>query len=261
MKLAIVGAGKMGGAVLTGALGAGVLDRSEVGIYHPDAERLRELTDHYGVEGLDDEGIHRADRILIAVKPQSFDGVAPLIAQRSAAYISIMAGVPARAIARRVGSQRVVRAMPNLGARIGRSATALASLPEATDEDVAVARSLFGAVGTVFPVPEELFDAFTGLAGSGPAFAAVFAEGLADGGVRAGFSRRTSRELARLVLAATADLLADAGPAELKDEVSSAGGTAIAGVRALERYGVRFGAIAAVEEAAKRASELSEEDE
>lgn len=261
MKLAIVGAGKMGGAVLTGALEAGVFAADDIGIYHPVPERLEALTAQYGVAGLDDERVHRAERILIAVKPQSFDAVAPLIAQRNACYISIMAGVPARVIARRVGSQRVIRAMPNLGARNGRSATALAHLPEATDEDVAMARSLFEAVGSVFPVPERLFDAFTGLAGSGPAFVAVVAEALADGGVRVGFSRSTARELAQLVLAASAELLAERTPADLKDEVSSAGGTAIAGVRALEQHGVRFGVMSAVEEAARRAGELSHEDD
>ena len=261
MKLAIVGAGKMGGAVLTGALEAGVYGADEIGIYHPSATRLEELSAHYGVRGLDDEAVHRAERILIAVKPQSFDDVAPLIAQRNACYISIMAGVPARVIARRVGSQRIIRAMPNLGARIGRSATAIAHLPEALDDDVETAQRLFEAVGTVFPIPERLFDAFTGLAGSGPAFMAVVAEALADGGVRVGFSRRTAQELARHVIAATAELLEDRSPAELKDEVSSAGGTAIAGVRALEQHGARFGVMTAVEEAARRAGELTREDD
>ena len=261
MKLAIVGAGKMGGAVLTGALQAGVLSPDDVGIYHPSRSRLEELAAQYGVSGLDDEQVHRAERILIAVKPQSFDSVAPLIAQRNACYISIMAGVPARVIARRVGSQRVIRAMPNLGARIRRSATALAGLPEATEDDMAMAEQLFRAVGTVYPIPERLFDAFTGLAGSGPAFMAVVAEALADGGVRVGFSRHTARELARQVMAATADLLDDRSPADLKDEVSSAGGTAIAGVRALEQHNARYGVMAAVEEAARRARELSDDEE
>ena len=257
MKLAIVGAGKMGGAVLTGALGAKMLKPDEVGIYHPDPGRRTELATHYGVAELDDDDVHRAERLLIAVKPQSFDAVAPLIAQRNACYLSIMAGVPARAIARRVGSQRVIRAMPNLGARVGLSATALAHLPESQPEDVLFAEELFGAVGSVYPIPERLFDAFTGLAGSGPAFAAVVAEAIADGGVRVGFSRDTARELTRQVLLATTRLLEDQNPAELKDEVASAGGTAIAGVRTLERHRLRFALMDAIEQAAERASELS----
>lgn len=260
MKLAIVGAGKMGGAVLTGALKAGILCPEDVGIYHPDAIRLKVLCQHYGVTELDDDGIHHAERVLISVKPQYFDDVAPLIAQRNGAYISLMAGVSAQAIARRVGSNRVVRAMPNLGARVGLSATALAHLPQATGDDIAMAEKLFRAVGTVHHVPERLFDAFTGLAGSGPAFAAVVAEALADGGVRVGFNRQTAQELARQVLLATAVLLEEAGPAELKDEVASAGGTAITGVKALEKFGVRYGLMEAIEAATERATQLSRED-
>jgi pyrroline-5-carboxylate reductase len=154
----------------------------------------------------------------------------------------------------------VVRAMPNLGARVGLSATALAHLPQTTGDDIAMAEKLFRAVGTVHHVPERLFDAFTGLAGSGPAFAAVVAEALADGGVRVGFNRQTAQELARQVLLATAVLLEEAGPAELKDEVASAGGTAITGVKALEKFGVRYGLMEAIEAATERATQLSRED-
>ncbi len=256
LKLAIVGAGRMGGAVMQGAIAAGVLSHAEVGIYHPNARRAAELSERFGVGALDDRGLKRAERLLLAVKPQSFESVAPLVARRDAAFISLMAGVEASTIARRVGSQRVLRAMPNLGASLGVSATALCALPEASSEDVAMARSLFGSVGSVFELEERLFDAFTGMAGSGPAYAAVVAEALADGGVRVGLDRRVARDLARQVLLATARLLETKHPSELKDEVSSAGGTAIAGVRTLERHGLRFALIDAVEEATERASQL-----
>jgi pyrroline-5-carboxylate reductase len=261
MKLAIVGAGKMGGAVLTGALKAGVLKAKDVGIYHPNAQRLAELSAQYGVVGLDDDAMHHAERVLISVKPQYFDDVAPLIAQRNASYISLMAGVSAKTIARRVGSSRVVRAMPNLGASIGLSATALAHLPQATADDVKIAEQLFKAVGTVYHIPETLFDAFTGLAASGPAFAGVVAEAIADGGVRVGFNREVARDLARQVLLATAKLLESKGPADIKDEVASAGGTAITGLKALEKNGLRYALIEAIEAATERAAQLSQEDD
>lgn len=250
----------MGGAVLTGALRAGVVDAAEVGIYHPDPCRREALSETFGVSGLDDEGVHRADQVLIAVKPQSFPEVAPLIAKRTASYISLMAGVQAEDIARRVGSRRVVRTMPNLGARLGLSTTALTHLSEASREDVAFSERLFESVGTVIHLPERLFDAFTGLAGSGPAFAAVAAEALADGGVRAGLSREVAASITREVLLATAQLLAHEGPSSLKDEVASAGGTAIAGIRALERHGLRYALIEAVEQAAIRAGQLRREE-
>lgn len=255
--MVIVGAGRMGGSVLQGALRAGVLEPSEVGIFHPNPRRLTELAERYGVSGVDDAQLRSAPQVLLAVKPQSFGDVAPLVAQRAALFISLMAGVSSETIARRVGSKRVVRAMPNLGASLGVSATALAWLPEASSEDIASARSLFGSVGTVYDVREELFDAFTGMAGSGPAYAALVAEAMADGGVRVGLDRRLARDLARQVLLASARLLETRHASELKDEVSSAGGTAIAGVRTLERHRLRFALIDAIEEATRRAGELS----
>lgn len=258
-RLVIVGAGRMGGAVLQGALAAGALKSDEVAIFHPNQRRLAELTERYGVRGVDDAGLHDAQHVLLAVKPQSFSQVAPIVAQRHAAFISLMAGVTAESIARRVGSRRVIRAMPNLGAGLGVAATSLAWLPEATTEDVALARRLFGAVGRVYDLREELFDAFTGMAGSGPAYVAVVAEALADGGVRVGLDRAMARDVARQVLLASARLLETRFASELKDEVSSAGGTAIAGVRTLERHRLRFALIDAIEEATRRAGELSHE--
>lgn len=257
LRMVLVGAGRMGGAVLQGALQAGVLNPNEVGIFHPNPRRLAELAERFGVQGVDDAQLRRAPQVLLAVKPQLFADVAPLVAQRAALFISLMAGVSAETISRRVGSKRVVRAMPNLGASLGVSATALAWLPEANNEDVAAARSLFGSVGTVYDIREELFDAFTGMAGSGPAYAALVAEAMADGGVRVGLDRRLARDLARQVLLASARLLETRHPSELKDEVSSAGGTAIAGVRTLERHRLRFALIDAIEEATRRAGELS----
>lgn len=258
-RLVIVGAGRMGGAVLQGALGAGILKPSEVGIYHPNPRRLAELAERFGVTGVAAEQLRGAACVLIGVKPQLFASVAPNVAQPDTLFISLMAGVSAASVARQVGSKRVVRAMPNLGAAIQASVTALAWLPEALPDDVAMARSLFGAVGSVYDVREEQFDAFTGMAGSGPAFTALVAEGLADGGVRMGLDRRLASELARQVLMASARLLETKHASELKDEVSSAGGTAIAGVRTLEKHRLRFALIDAVEEATKRAAELSRE--
>ena len=259
-RLVIVGAGRMGGAVLQGALGAGVITKDEVAIFHPNPRRLAELTERHGVPGVDDAGLHDAEYVLLAVKPQSFAQVAPTIAQRHDAFISLMAGVTAESIARRVGSRRVIRAMPNLGSGLGVGATSLTWLPEATADDVALARRLFGAVGSVYELREELFDAFTGMAASGPAYVAVMAEALADGGVRVGLDRSMARDVARQVLLASARLLETRYASELKDEVSSAGGTAIAGVRTLERHRLRFALIDAIEEATRRAGELSRED-
>ena len=257
VALAVVGAGRMGGAVIHGALRSGELRPEHLGVFHPDPARRQALAAHFGIAPLDDAGVHRAERVLIAVKPQSFERVAPLIARRHAGFVSIMAGVTLATLAKRLGSSRVVRAMPNLGARVGASATALAWTAETSADDLRFARALFDGCGSTFDVPESLFDAFTGLSGSGPAFAALVAEALADGGVRVGFHRDLARDLARQVLLATARLLENTDPAAIKDEVASPGGTAIAGVRTLERHRLRFALMDAIEAASERAGELS----
>ncbi len=253
----VVGAGKMGGAVLTGALRAGVLKAAEVSIWHSSEIRAVELAERFGVRAVDDDGLKGAGHVLLATKPQSFAEVAQRIGRSDACYISLLAGVTLDTLEAKLGSRRIIRAMPNLGARVGLSSTALAAAAGATQADRELARRLFLAVGTVWQLKEELFDAFTGMAGSGPAFAAVVAEALADGGVRVGLDRAQSRELAREVLLATAMLLEGDTPAALKDEVASPGGTGIAGVRALEQHGLRFSLMEAVEQATRRASELN----
>lgn len=253
----MVGAGKMGGAVLTGALRAGVLAARDVGIWHSSEIRAVELAERFGVRAVDDDGLKAAGHVLLATKPQSFAEVAERIGRPDACFISLLAGVSLDTLQAKLGSRRIIRAMPNLGARVGLSSTALAASSGTPAQDRELARKLFLAVGTVWLLREELFDAFTGLAGSGPAFAAVVAEALADGGVRVGLDRAQSRELAREVLLATAMLLEGDTPAALKDEVASPGGTGIAGLRALEQHGLRFSLMEAVEKAAERASQLN----
>ena len=257
MKLAIIGAGKMGGAIMQGALKAAVLKPEEVGIYDVDDELTASLQKEFGVKVLDKESLADAKRMLLAVKPQIFGKVAPVVKGKAEAYLSIMAGIPAERIAQAVGTGRVVRPMPNLGAAVGQSATALAALADCTDDDLGFTKELFSAIGKVYPMPEKLINAFTGLAGSGPAFVALFAEALADGGVRMGFSREMAKDIAQQVLAGTAAILADKNPADLKDEVSSAGGTTIAGVKALEKHAFRHTVMQAVEDATKRGEDLA----
>ena len=126
--------------------------------------------------------------------------------------------------------------------------------------DLAFAERLFRAVGDTYDIPEPLFDTFTGMSASGLAYAAVFAEALADGGVRMGLPRATANELARKLLVSSGELLAQrAHPAILKDEVCSPGGTTIAGIRALEGGNFRRSVIDAVEAATRRGHELGEE--
>ncbi|MDX2006580.1 MAG: pyrroline-5-carboxylate reductase [Meiothermus sp.] len=260
MKLAIVGVGKMGRSILEGVLARGMLASGEIGVMD-QPHYTQQVANQYGVTPLELGQLRRAERILIATKPQDFPALAAQIAHPNVGYISIMAGVSSAVLSRRLGTRRVVRVMPNLGATIGKSSTALTGPREADEAgDLAFARALFATVGDVYDLPERLFDAFTGMSASAPAYVAVVAEALADGGVKQGIPRAQSLQLAADVLIATGELLRQKHPAVLKDEVSSPAGTTIFGLAALEARGVRAAIIEAVAAATQRGHELGSDE-
>ncbi len=156
------------------------------------------------------------------------------------------------------GQIPVIRAMPNTPATVGAGITALALGSQAQDRDRQIARKLFQSVGEVVEVPETLMDAVTGLSGSGPAYVAIIVEALADGGVRSGLPREIAMQLTLATIKGTVELLqaTKIHPAELKDRVTSPGGTTIAGVAELERGGLRSALIQAVQAATERSQEL-----
>ncbi len=258
MKLAFVGLGKMGRAILKGVLGRGFLAPGEVGVLGRSPERTRALAEAHGIEPLSPKDLPRAERLLLAIPPREFPGVAPLI-RGAGGYISIMAGVPTAVLARRLDTRRVVRAMPNVAAAIGESSTALTALGEALEAgDLDFARALFATIGEVYEIPEYLFDPFTAMSASAPAYLALVAEALADGGVKMGMPRSLALRLAAEALAATGELLKAHHPAALKDEVASPGGTTIHGLHALEARALRAAFLEAVEAATRRGRELGE---
>jgi pyrroline-5-carboxylate reductase len=261
MRLVFVGLGKMGRSILRGVLDKGFLAPEEVGVLGRSPERTRELAQAFGIQPVRPEDLARAERVLIAVQPRDFSALAPLIAHPLTGYLSIMAGVSTGVLTRRLGTRRVVRAMPNLAAEIGESSTALFGPKEAEEAgDLGFARALFATVGDVYEIPERLFDAFTGMSASAPAYLAVVAEALADGGVRMGIPRALALKLAADALAATGELLKRTHPGRLKDEVASPGGTTIHGLFALEARGVRAALMEAVERATLRGQALGEEE-
>ncbi|BDP41271.1 pyrroline-5-carboxylate reductase [Deinococcus aetherius] len=263
MRLAIVGVGKLGLALLEGVTSRGVLRPADIGLLDANASRAADLASRTGARLVTASDLAGAERILVSVQPRVFPEISEWLAQESAGYISTMAGVSTATLTRRLGTRRVVRVMPNLAATIGRSQTAITAPREAEDAgDLAFARSLFGSVGDAYDLPEHLFNAFTGMSASGPAYAAVVAEALADGGVRMGLPRPLAHELAAKLLVASGELLQQrAHPGLLKDEVSSPGGTTIAGLEALEVAGVRGAFMRAVVAATRRGSELGKDQE
>jgi pyrroline-5-carboxylate reductase len=199
--------------------------------------------------------------VFLAVKPQQAAAACRDIASSLAAdavIVSIVAGLTTQALAELTGRTRIVRVMPNTPCLVGRGVSAVCRTPDVPAAEAARVVELLASVGRVHEVEESLLDGVTGLSGSGPGFVALVVEALADGGVKAGLPRQLALALATETLSGTAALLDQTGehPAQIKDRVSSPGGTTIAGLAVLEQRGVRGALIEAVVTAAARAREL-----
>lgn len=261
-KLAFIGAGQMAEALLDGLLASKTFGPSELWAADVSAERRDLMKRRFGVRvGADNrDAVAWAEALLLAVKPQAMPAVLEEIGPAAAGrlVISIAAGVPIRTIAGRLPGARVARVMPNMPAMVREGIAALAAGPDLTEQDVALVRKIFEAVGRVVTVEEHLLSAVTAVSGSGPAFVFVALEALADGGVKMGLPRATADVLAAQTVLGAAKTVLETGehPGRLKDRVASPGGTTIAGLHCLERDGFRAALIAAVEAATKRAQEL-----
>jgi pyrroline-5-carboxylate reductase len=262
-----LGAGNMAGALIKGLLVSGALPPSQIHASDVRDERLSELARVHGIQTTKDNValLRACDVIVLSVKPQVVDRVLPAVREHlrpDALVISVAAGVSIALIEAKLGPEaRVIRTMPNTPATALAGATAIARGTHATDADMAVARALFEAVGKVTVLDESLLDAVTGLSGSGPAYIMLIIEALADGGVKVGLHRETALMLAAQTVFGSAKLLLDTGmhPGQLKDMVTSPGGTAIAGLHTLESGGLRRTLIDAVEAATKRSEQLGEQ--
>jgi pyrroline-5-carboxylate reductase len=256
--LLIVGGGRMGEALLGGLLAAG-RPAQELAIAEVSAQRREALASaHPGVTI--EEAPIPAQGAVLAVKPADTPQAARAAAEAGAArLLSVAAGVTTSAIEEAAGGEaRVVRAMPNTPALIGAGAAAISPGAHATEDDLQWAEEILGAVGVVVRVPEKALDAVTGLSGSGPAYVFLVAESLAEAGVLAGLPRDIAETLAYQTLLGAARLVTESedAPAALKAAVTSPGGTTAAGLRELERHGLRAAFLDAVAAAAERSREL-----
>lgn len=263
-RIGVIGGGKMGGALIAGMIAKGLVASSAVVVADTDKARRDELAGAYGVAVTADNGeaVRGADLLLLAVKPQNMAEVLAGIKAAvppAALVVSIAAGIPTGFIEERLGAGvRVVRVMPNMPALIGEGAAALCRGAAATAEDMRLALALFAAVGVAVEVPEGLMDAVTGLSGSGPGYAFLVIEALADAGVRMGLARDVSLKLASQTFLGAAKLClqGEHHPAALRDMVTSPGGTTMAGLKALEDGKLRATLMTAVEAATRRSAEL-----
>ncbi|MFO0567340.1 MAG: pyrroline-5-carboxylate reductase [Polyangiaceae bacterium] len=263
-KIGLLGAGNMADALIRGLIASKTVSPDQVRASDVRQERLDELTKLHGIVTTKNnrELASWANLLVLSVKPQVIDRVLDDVGAAigpDTLVVSIAAGVPIRSIESRLHTGvRVVRAMPNTASIVLAGATGIAPGAHATDDDVAVARTLFDATGRSVVLDESLIDAVTGLSGSGPAYVMVMIEALADGGVKVGLHRDTALLLAAQTVYGSAKLLLETGehPGRLKDMVTSPGGTAIAGLHTLESGGLRRTLIDAVENATLRATEL-----
>lgn len=263
-KLAVVGAGKMGGTLLKALLGSGALAADEVVATVKHAESAAELRDRLGVETATDNraAVAGAEVVLLGVKPQALGEVVTELAPVLTAdqlVVSIVASATTAYIEERLPLPLpVVRAMPNTPALIGEGMTVLCGGRFATRDHLQRAEALFQAVGRTLVLDEKHLDAVTALSASGPAFIYVVLESLAEGGVKVGLPRHTATELAAQMCLGAARMVLETGehPALLKDAVTTPAGCTIDGLLTLEEGGLRVTLIKAVVEATRRAGQL-----
>ena len=263
-RIGFLGSGNMGEALMKGLVEAKVVPGSAILASDTRTDRLADMDRRYGIRIAKSnvELVREADVIVLAVKPQIMAAVLTEIASslsRRQLVISVAAGMSTATIRKSAGKDiRLIRVMPNTPALVLAGATAIAKAAGLEPGDLEIAQEIFGAVGKVVVLEEELMDAVTGLSGSGPAYVAIVIESLADGGVKMGLDRTTAMILATQTVLGAAKLLLETGahPGALKDMVSSPGGTSIAGVAALEEGGIRTTFIKAVERATLRSREL-----
>ena len=264
-NIGFIGAGNMGEALLGGLIDHQVAQPDQIWCSDIRRQHLEEIKAQYGVHTSDNNSdiIGNSDIVIYAVKPQILADVMKASSSQmdsNKLVISIAAGVPLKAMASWLPSDtKIIRAMPNMCVMVQLGMTALAAGSHATTDDVQLAREIFDAVGrTVLLGNESLMDAVTGLSGSGPAYVFIVLEALADGGVQMGLARDDALLLASQTMlgAAAVYLNSNKHPGELKDLVTSPGGTTIAGIGALEKQSVRFAFREAVERATKRSQEL-----
>jgi len=264
--LAVLGAGMMGGALARGLVACGAMPASGIRLFDTHGAKAEALAAELGPGALAapsaQAAVAGADLILLAVKPPMIADVlaeiAPFVTP-SQLVISIAAGIRLAKMEAALPDISIIRTMPNTPCLVGKGATALSRGTHATEEHLHLAQSLFAAVGLSVEVPERLLDAVTGLSGSGPAYIYLVIEALADGGVKEGLTRDTARLLAAQTVLGAAQMVlsSDEHPAQLKDNVTTPGGTTIAALHVLERAGLRTALIDAIQAAAERSRELS----
>jgi pyrroline-5-carboxylate reductase len=264
-QIAILGGGKIGEALLGSLLSSGWRGPDEIVVTGRRQERLDELQQRYGARvTLDNAQAAASSRVVvISVKPQDIDvllgSVAPVLSSEQT-VLSIAAAISTARIERQLGTGvPVVRAMPNTPVTVHEGIAGLCAGGHAGEEDLRLAEEVLSHLGMVVRLPEDAMDAVTAVSGSGPAYFALLAEAMIEAGILLGLSREVSTRLVVQTMLGTAKQLRDEGlhPVELREMVTSPGGTTIAAIRELEQAGVRAAFLNAIQAAMTRSRELA----
>lgn len=262
-RVALLGGGKMGEALLAGMLRAG-RTAGDVVVTERHGERAAELRDRYGVATADAvEAIAGADVVIVAVKPQDMPNLLSEIGKAirpEQLVISVAAGIPAVFLERNFEADvPVVRVMTNTAVFVDQAMSAISAGSHATADHMKLAEGLLRPVGEVIRVPESQLDAVTALSGSGPAYFFYLVEAMTDAGILLGLPREVAYKLIVQTAIGSATMLKESGehPVKLREAVMSPAGTTIAAIREMENHGVRAAMIAALEAARDRSRELA----
>lgn len=260
VRLLLVGGGRMGEALLAGLRSAGWA-AADLAVVEPDPGKRAALSARFGGVGVHETPV-AAEGVVIAVKPHHVEAACGSVSEAGCGrLLSIAAGVTTgRLEAWLPAGTPVVRAMPNTPAQVGAGAAGIAAGRAASDQDLDWAESILGAVGIVVRVPEEMLDAVTGLSGSGPAYVFLLTEAMTEAGVAAGLDQSVAARLARQTVVGAGRLLDQSreSAAELREAVTSPGGTTAAGLQELREKGFPEAVVAAVKAATTRSQELGQ---
>jgi pyrroline-5-carboxylate reductase len=264
IRIAFVGSGAMGEAMIKGMLAQDVVTAAQIVAGDPVAARRDAMVRTFGVEVTGDNSVAvaGADVVVLSVKPQVLPKVMAGLRgaiPAQALVVSIVAGVPIATMVAGLGHDRIVRTMPNTPAQVGKGVTVWTATPAVSQEQRRITETMLAALGEQIAVEEEHYlDAATGLSGSGPGFILLLIEALIDAGVHVGFSRADAQRMVLQTMEGSVAMVRESGvhPAELRNRVTSPAGTTAAGLYELEQSGVRAAMVRAVESAYRRSQEL-----
>ena len=264
-KIAVLGAGKIGASLIAGLVSSKWCEPKQIVATGRREEHLRDLAERYGIETTlsNRDAATGTEIVVIAVKPQDIEvllGELDGVIEPGQTVLTIAAAIPTALIERHLGNVAVVRAMPNTPAAVHEGIAGISGGQHAEESDVERAEEVLSHLGRSVRVGEEYMDAVTAVSGSGPAYFALLAESMIEAGILLGLSREVSTDLVVQTMLGTAKLLRDEKmhPVELREMVTSPGGTTISAIRELEQAGVRAAFLNAIQAAMKRSKELAE---